>query len=161
MMKRKLGAMLGLAVLLSPVNQAALAAGCTGLVGKWRVTYTLTDTFRDTLTIKKVSPSGSISGVDQFGIPIHGDCKNNTVFLIEDFGNEVLSSWNFTSAGPRFARYWGVITGERDDFVSVRVQATARKISNSSLKSSASEEFEGATKRAQLEEYHRSRHSQP
>ena len=47
-----------------------------------------------------VSANGNISGIDEFGFPMHGFCKNGTAFFSEDHGDIYLEGIS-SAAGPR------------------------------------------------------------
>ena len=53
-----------------------------------------------------VSANGNISGIDEFGFPMHGFCKNGTAFFSEDYGDIYLEGY-FISSGTKVGRHLG------------------------------------------------------
>ncbi len=145
--------LLGMALLLiSPFGQAA---SCTGLRGTWKITYTLEDTFTDRVTIKSVSRNGYLSGRTSDGFPVHGFCRNNTIYLTEDYANDLLNSWYFTTVSPRFAR-WVPVTTLKHDYDRDWIAATARKFTTALQPMEIEDHTQiRANKLQQLEEYYR------
>jgi len=109
------GIILGLIVLilaLDPLESKCFGANYKSLLGTWQVTYRIsTSQFTDTFTVTNVSRNGSITGVNEYGDPIHGYVKNANLALISEEGADIyLDSWFFSFKGAKFGLHMGMLS---------------------------------------------------
>lgn len=114
----------------SPIPAEA-GATCAGLTGTWTATFKISNSlYTDRFVIKSASSTGAVSGVNEYGYPMHGFCKNGTVYFSEDASDYYQNSYYFTNEKKNFGRHFGVFAYTYD-FTSTNRKATIKKISKS------------------------------
>jgi hypothetical protein len=100
----------GIAALMLMANVAHANANCLNLTGTWQISYKIISAFTDKFVINKVDVNGLVTGISEFGTPMHGICKNGVINLKDDYADFYMASYFIVNSSPLFASHNGTFT---------------------------------------------------
>jgi len=105
------------------------------LMGTWQCQYKIISSFTDIITITEVRKNGKVSGLDEWGNPLHGWAKNDLVFITEVEADLFHNSWFFAFKGKKFGQHMSMYS-YASDFTADWEKMKVKKISEKEIMSS-------------------------